>query len=409
MTVEYRSPRPEEFRQFIYTDQIGFGGSTADEAIAERLEFTRDTPEISLCAFEDGEIVSQMGTFPFTMRWHGRDIGCGGVTSVATLPSHRRRGHLRQLMTRAFATMREQNQPIAMLWASMAAIYQRFGYGICFTRWRYAFDPRELRYVDEIATPGRMRLVKSEDAYPLLEEPYRRFAAPRTLMLNRTEEMWRSGVLRPWAKQVAPFLVAVYEEAGEPLGYAVYQVERGGQAGVTRFLTVTVRELVWPTPAAHRALINYLAGYDLAATVRIWQLPTDDPLFYTAQEPRELHAEAVDGTLVRLVDVAAALEGRGYEGEGRISFAVADDLCPWNAGGWELTVEGGHGRVRRLARGDDGALCLNQRALAMLSSGYAGATLLARMGLVAASDASALRCADSLFRGGYANLCLDMF
>lgn len=409
MTVEYRPARPDEFRQFIYTDQIGFGGSTADETIAERLERTLDTPEISLCAFEDGEIVAQMGTFPFSIRWHGRDIGCGGVTSVATLPSHRRRGHLRQLMTRAFATMRDQQQPIAMLWASMAAIYQRFGYGICFTRRRYTFDPRELRYVDEIATPGRVRLVKSDDAFPLLEEPYRRFAAPRTLMLNRDETMWRKGVLTPWAKEVPPFLVAVYEEGDAILGYAIYLVERGQQAGATRFLSLTVRELVWQTPAAHRALINYLAGYDLAAKVSVWQLPTDDPLFYMAQEPRELHAEASDGTLVRLVDVAAALEGRGYDAEGRISFTLADELCPWNAGAWELSVEGGHGRVRRPGKADDGALCLNQRALAMLSSGYTSATLLARMGLISASDASALRCADALFRGTQANLCLDMF
>ncbi|HZQ35481.1 MAG TPA: sterol carrier protein domain-containing protein, partial [Dehalococcoidia bacterium] len=181
------------------------------------------------------------------------------------------------------------------------------------------------------------------------------------------------------------------------------------QAGVTRFLSLTVRELVWLTPAAHRALVNYLAGYDLAATVRVWQLPSDDPLFYVVQEPRELHAEAVDGTLVRLVDVPAALEGRDYESEGRISFAIADELYPWNAGMWELVVEGGRGRVRRLGTGDDGALCLNQRALAMLSSGYASATLLARMGLVSASDPKALPCADALFRGSYANLCLDMF
>ncbi len=409
MTVEYRPVRADEFRRFIYNDQVGFGGSTSDENIGFWLEHALNKPEMTLCAFEDGEPAAQMATFPFSMRWNGRDIGCGGVTSVSTLPSHRRRGHVRELMTRSFATMHEQNQPLAMLWASMAAIYQRFGYGICFTRWRYEFDPRELRYVDEIPIPGRVRLVQSEDAYPLLAAPYQRFAAPRSLMLTRTEEMWRKGVLMPWRKEMAPFLVAVYEEAGELLGYTIYIVERSAQAGVTRFLTIDARELVWHTPAAHRALVNYLAGYDLAATVRIWQLPSDDPLFYMAQEPRELHTNALDGTLVRIVDVPAALEGRGYDADGRISFSVADDLCPWNAGNWELMVEGGCGRVRRLGNTDDAALCLNQRALAMLVSGYTSATLLARMGLVAAGDAKALRRADDLFRTAYASLCLDMF
>ncbi|HLZ72862.1 MAG TPA: GNAT family N-acetyltransferase [Dehalococcoidia bacterium] len=409
MTVEYRPVRADEFRRFLYNDQIGFGGSTADENLDFWLEHALLKPEETLSAFEDGEPVAQMGTFPLTMRWNGREIGCGGVTSVSTLPSHRRRGHVRELMTRSFAVMREQDQPIAMLWASMAAIYQRFGYGVCFTRWRYDFDPRTLRYVDEISTPGNVRLLKSEDASPLLDAPYRRFAAPRSLMLTRTEEIWRKGVLQPWRKDMAPFLIAVYEEAGEILGYTIYIVERGAQAGVTRFLNLTVRELVWQTPAAHRALVNYLAGYDLAASVRILQLPSDDPLFYMTQEPRELHTDALDGTLVRIVDVPAALEGRGYDADGCISFAVADDLCPWNAGNWELTVEGGWGRVRRLGTTDEGALCLNQRALAMLVSGYTGATQLARLGLVAASDATALRRADDLFRTACSALCLDMF
>ncbi|HEY7295415.1 MAG TPA: GNAT family N-acetyltransferase [Dehalococcoidia bacterium] len=409
MTTEYRPMRADEFRQFMYNDQIGFGGSTADEMIAERLERTLDRPEMTLCAFEDGELVAQMATAPFTMRWNGRDIGCGGVTSVSTLPTHRRRGHVRELMTRSFATMREQQQPVAMLWASMAAIYQRFGYGICFTRWSYELNPRELRYVDEIPIPGRVRLVKSEEAYPLLDAPYRRFAAPRSLMLTRSEEIWRKGILRPWTKEMAPFLVAVYEEVGEPLGYTIYFVERRDQPGGGPPLRLTARELVWQTPAAHRALVNFLAGYDLASTVRLWMLPTDDPLFYMAQEPRDLHVDASDGTLVRIVDVPAALEGRGYDGDGRLSFSLADELCPWNAGSWELNVEGGCGRVRRLGSADAAALCLNQRALAMLASGYTSATLLARMGLVAAGDEKALRCADDLFRTAYAALCLDMF
>lgn len=407
MTIEYRPATAAEFPRFVYTDAIGFGGSTAEATLTQRIERTLDKPEQTLCAFEDGEPVAQMATIPFTMRWNGRDIGCGGVTSVSTLPSHRRQGHVRELMTRSFATMRDAQQPVAMLWASMAAIYQRFGYGIAFTRWHDAFNPRELRFVDEIPTPGRVRLVKSGEARPVIEGCYTRFAAPRTLLLHRSPKVWERAILQPWSPEMTPFLVAVYEEGGETLGYTIYQVDRRPQGTPGPFLDLTARELVWQTPAAHRALVRFLASYDLAATVRILQLPVDDPLFYHVQEPRALAVNALDGTLVRIVDVAPALEGRGYDRDGCFRFRLSDDLCPWNTGGWELAVEGGEARIRPSPT--EPAICLLPRALAMLASGYTSATMLARLGLIAGGDAAALAAADALFATTHAGVCLDMF
>src|SRR5690349_24101877 len=102
MAVEYRPARPDEMREFVYSDRVGFGESTADAEIERSLAIDFLKPEETLCTFEDGEMAAKMGTLPFTMRWNGRDIGCGGVTAVTTLPTHRRRGHLRQMMCRAF-------------------------------------------------------------------------------------------------------------------------------------------------------------------------------------------------------------------------------------------------------------------------------------------------------------------
>src|SRR6266498_5481502 len=116
MAVEYRPLRAEEMRQFAHNDHVGFGQSTADSEIDRLVELEFLKPEQTLGAFEDGELVSQMGTLPFTIRWNGRDIACGGVTAVSTLPTHRRRGHLRELMARSFQRMRDGGQPVAMLW-----------------------------------------------------------------------------------------------------------------------------------------------------------------------------------------------------------------------------------------------------------------------------------------------------
>lgn len=408
MPVQYRPARADEMRQFTYANSIAFGGNTSEAEVERNSASGWLKPEWTLCAFEEGEPVAQMATLPFVMRWNGRDIGCGGVTAVSSLPSHRRRGHLRELMTRAFAAMREAGQPLAMLWASMAAIYQRFGYGIAGYSWIYDFDPRHLRFVDDVPTPGRIRLVKHTEARPVIAAAYDAFAAPRTLMLRRDAAWWEKAVLRQWQPDLPPLLVAVYEEAGEALGYTIYEVEQRHEfrnPGPDQ--TVTTRELVWLTPSAHRALVTYLAGYDLADTVRMRRMPADDPLFHHAQEPRLLETRVRDGTLVRIVDLPAALEGRGYDGDGRLTFAFADDLCPWNDGTWQLSVEAGSGRLTRTDAEPE--LCLTSRSLAMMASGYQPATTLARIGLIAPAGARALASADALFRTSHAPSCTDGF
>ncbi len=406
MAIEFRPITADEMDQYTLMDQIGFGGSTAPDEIKRVNERTMVRPEYTLCAYEGDTQVAHMAAFPGSMRWNGRDIACAGIVDVTTLPTHRRRGLVRGLMTRYFLRMRKENRPVAMLWASMAAIYQRFGYGIAFTMRRCDFDPRHLRFVDEIATPGRTRLLSHEEAIPLIAAAYARFAAPRTLMLHRDPQWWARWVLRPW--RTPPWLVAVYEEDGDVQGYVIYSpLNRTNDRSPGPPQQLQVSELIWNTPAAHRALVALLAGHVLASSILLYNQPVDDPLFYQAQEPRLLGAAARDGTLLRLVDVEQALAGRGYDGDGRLVLAVEDDLCPWNTGSFELSVDGGHAEVRRVTAESD--IWLSPRALAILCAGRQSATELARIGTIAGTEADALKTADALFRTAYAPFCADDF
>lgn len=408
MSVEYREPRPDEMEQVIYTGLLGFGNSTARDEIQQRLGYEDwYRPEEQLAAFVDGEVAAKLAVRPFSMVWGGRTIGCGGLTGVVTAPAQRRRGYLRELLRRAFLRQREQGQPLSMLWASMAAIYQRFGYGLGYVCQMPSFDARRLAFVDEVATPGRVRLVPREEVMARIAPVYERFATPRTLMLRRTEHWWLNGLLRQWYPGDAPEMVAAYEEDGDVLGFVVYCVERNEAEQTAANLSIRAHDLVWHSPAAHRALLNYLAAYDRAARVTIDALPHDDPLFFSVQEPRDLGTRVIDGTWLRLVEVQAALEGRGYAAEGRLCFAIEDALCPWNSGVWELAADGGSGKLRRC----DGEpeLTLSPRALAMLACGSAPATQLARLGLLHATESRALSTADALFREEYASYCMDHF
>jgi len=407
MAVEFRPARPEEMDEYAYSGRIGFGRSTAP-ADMERDRVERPIrPEWTLCAFEDGVLAAKMAMLPFTISWNGRWIPCGGVTAVTTLPTHRRRGLVGELMRRSMAVMREAGQPVAMLWATMSAIYQRFGYGNAFTNLLYDFDARRVAFVDEMPAPVRTRILKVDEARPAIEGVYHRFAEQRTLMLGRGDEWWPRSLRMAGAGSTAPALVAVYEEEGEVLGYAVYEIDDGRMWGRRRDQHIQVFDLVWTTPAAHRALIQLLAGYDLAHSVRFPSLPADDPLFHHVQEPRLLNISITDGTLLRIVDLCAALESRAYDADGRLTFTLRDELCPWNSGTWRLDVEAGAAHLRLVS--DEAELTLSPRALAMLACGYQSATALAHAGLISCGDGKALTTAGSLFQTARAPFCMDHF
>ncbi|MGI8550817.1 MAG: GNAT family N-acetyltransferase [Dehalococcoidia bacterium] len=403
MSLEVRAAQPEEMRRFVWGDLVAFGSQPTPANIERELEMPL-RPEWTLCAVEDGEIASQMGVLPFRMQWNGHTIDVGGVTAVSTLPTHRRRGYLRKLMTKALSDMRDRGQSVAILWASMAAIYQRYGYGLGFRGQRYRFDPRGLSYVEPIATPGRIRFLPIEQAAETLGEVYTRFAGPRTLMLQREPDWWQWQFRWP---QDAVQLLAVYEEAGRIQGYVSYYLSQTEIDGPGPRQTVHVSQFVWTTPAAHRALIQYVAGYDLARQVEIRRVPVDDPLVFQVQEPRLYGTLLSDGLWVRLVDVEQALSQRGYDDDGRIRLGIEDELCPWNNGVWEVQANAGTGTVRR--QNAEPEIRLSPRALAVLSSGCANATSLAAAGLITADDTAALPRADRLFAVSAAPLCLDGF
>jgi predicted acetyltransferase len=130
----------------------------------------------------------------------------------------------------------------------------------------------------------------------------------------------------------------VHETAGEVDGYAFYRHKGTWEEGVPTG-TLLVREVIGATPHAIRELWRYLLDIDVMQTISAGLLPPDHPLLLLLSEPRRTKYRLGDGIWVRLVDVGAALSGRGYASDGRVVFDVRDAFCPWNEGGWKL--EGG--------------------------------------------------------------------
>lgn len=414
MALEIRPYREGETEAFYRVPAIVFAHYRG-QTLEEEPPGARIPPEWSLCAFEDGELATTYGAFPFQMRLNGAKAPAAGVTFVGTLPWFRRRGHLRRIMEHDFRRRYEQRmEPIAILTASIAAIYHRFGYAVCSATLRYNIEPRYINFVPSLPRPTGSIREASPDELPLLQQLYRDFSAPRNGYLHRAPMMWEAGVLGrgfwPGANnEGGPSLLAVYEEQGVPLGYVAYAAKHfqshddGGGPGQRVF----VRDWAWKTPAAYRALWEFFLTFDLAARVVVPSAPVDDPAFDVMLDPRELRATSRDHLMGRVIDVERALPIRPYGAEGRVVFEVHDDMCPWNEGRWALDAgrDGAH-----IARTNESPqLTLDVSGLAQILFGQVSPSQAARIGRAEAVPDAPLALWDTMWRTEYAPYSPDAF
>ena len=107
--------------------------------------------ETTLCAFEDGAMVSAFNAWPFQWMLNGAQVAAAGIADVGTLPHRRRRGHVRRIMEESLRRQRAAGQAFAILWGTHTAIYRRFGYEVVTQDGHYKMRPGD---VDFAALPG---------------------------------------------------------------------------------------------------------------------------------------------------------------------------------------------------------------------------------------------------------------
>ncbi len=401
MALEIRTVRPEEMQDFRHHLSIVFVTKETPSNGVLR-------PEWTLCGFEDGVLATTFGAYQLTMRFNGAAVPVSAITAVATLPIYRRKGHLRSIMTKHFQNLHEIGErPIAILLASMAAIYQRYGYAIVCNSMQYNIDPRQIRFAFPKKTTGTLLHLSNSDAdFNVMAELYRKFSDDKTGYLERVKAEWDFVIMAnvPVGGQL---IKAVYEENGEPLGYVIYVTHP--QKG-TPFATVhqlIIRDLVWLNIDAYRAIWEHFSCFDLFATISWGRVPTDDPLQHLLVEPRLLQATMKDCLLGRIVDVDKALTKRSYQEKGELTFEVEDEICTWNQGCWKLEASPDGSHIARTR--EKPQLVMPVSTLAKLVFGQISATEAARMGRLEVNEASALSVWDKVMKTLYAPACADSF
>jgi predicted acetyltransferase len=366
----------------------------------------------TLAGFDGDDIVGTAGAFTFDLSVPGARVPAAGVTYVSVRTTHRRRGLLSAMMRRQLEDVHERGEPVAVLWASEAAIYGRFGYGVASRLLRIEVDRVDASLRADVPDDRdlRLRLVAADDARPEIERVEQMSLDARPGQFSRDKRWIEQLVHDPDSRRggMSKLQCLTVRDRDDVVGYALYRTKPESlRPHMLPNGNLLVQAQAALTPAANVALTRTLLATDLMRRVTWWNRPVDTPLPHLLQDPRHARTTLVDGLHLRVVDVAAALGARRYAAPVDVVLDVSDRLCPWNQGRWHLRAD------------PSGAECRPTDAAAQvrldieaLGAAYLGGTSLATLaaaGRVTTTDAGTLARASVGFGWHVAPWCPVIF
>ena len=338
-TLTVRALTADDLTDILELDSTAFGQDVPDDFLHEmivpelepdRFVGARD-PDAGNRLVASACILSKQLTFP-----GGSVHPVAGVSWVAVRPGWRRRGLLRGMMTAQLHELHVGGEPVAILTASEAALYGRFGYG-------QAIDRLGLRLSHGAAFRPDVPVETVIDAHPdqaheLVRGIYERVAPTRPGNLARPDAIW---ALRFSDHEVVRRGASKKHFGLHPDGYVAYRIKPEWSERGANF-ALQIDEICAATPVAFASLWRFLLDLDLTREISYGNGWVDDPIQDLLLDPRSMTVSRRDHVWLRLVDLDRAVGLRSFGAPATVVVEITDSFCPWNQGTWafELGADG---------------------------------------------------------------------
>jgi predicted acetyltransferase len=407
--IEIRATAPDEYRPASATlSQALLRAPESDDQWAKPRVIASWEDSDSLSAWDHGRCVGTAGGYRFdTLVPGGTWLPTSGVTRIGVLPTHRRRGLLRAMITSLLTEAADRGQVLASLRASETRIYQRFGFGLAGRVAEVTLTSRDALPLTGADARGSIRLLGHDEILPTVAEVYDRVAR-RPGVIARPTWMWQRYLENALELGGDAEFVAVHTSAdGVADGFIHYHVKWVDQPGQPSRGSGELFDLWGVTPAVELALWDYLCNVDLVDEWLADERPIDDVIQFAVADTRAYRTKAIyDEQWLRILDVDAALTARRFaDVDGAVTILVNDSLLVRNTGVWSVSAAG----AKRLGDDTDPDLAVD---IGQLSAAYLGGTSwrsLVDAGRVEVRDRAAVVLADNLFTVPEAPYCCTHF
>jgi predicted acetyltransferase len=410
--IDIRPLEEEDFQAALVVSSAAFGEhATAEEEEAHRLAFPFGR---ALSAYEGGSMVGTSATLPLELSLPGGDsISAGGLTWVAVLPTHRRRGILTRLIEAQLGEMANHGETVSALIASEGNIYGRFGFGPATSLVSFNIERAFAALATSADDPGRVILLGADEAATQLPAIYESLRSLQVGAVSRSEGWWGEYLYDPPQHREggsAMFHAKHETVPGIADGYVTYRWRYEWEGGIP-LNTALVVELLAAGPLVYRALWDYVLHMDLCQTVSFSRGRVDEPLRWLLADPRRFRAEAlVDHLWLRVLDIPRALAARAYGRPGRVVLEVVSRFPSSATDRFILDVaSSGNGRAECASTPTSPDLSIDLDMLGAIYLGGVSLTSLAIAGRVKEFRPGAVEKADGMFRTGNAPYCTTEF
>ncbi len=198
--------------------------------------------ENTLIYFEGDTAVASLQMLPYTITFYGQEIPFAYLAGLCTLPEHRQKGYMAQLIHEAHRIIAERNITLAILIPAedwLYGFYEKYGYEQVFEKDNdfiplkeimdtYA-DPQEgYRVLDSMFRPLDFCVQKSEKDFEAIRKEYRLDGYPPKTNLSamaRIIDVW--SVLSMYAKAnlAQKFKIKISDHCSQEA--SVYLIDRG--------------------------------------------------------------------------------------------------------------------------------------------------------------------------------------
>ncbi|WP_461108676.1 GNAT family N-acetyltransferase [Tessaracoccus terricola] len=319
------------------------------------------------------------------------------ITDVTVQASHRRRGLMNRLMTTDLTEARERGDVFAVLTATDARIYGRFGFGVTATARRIEINTGS-RFQLRTEPTGRAVFADATSITSLRRELFEKFHGSQFLSVGRAAHYWGSKFDWSTQKPRNERAAVHYDEDGNPDATMVFEIMDDH---------IRIIDLLGLTPRAEIELLRLIGQAEGHEKV-VWPRCHDPrhPLPWAMVDSRVVQTiKEFDTVWIRILDVERALASRAYDTDGEAVLALTDRM-EWCTGTYRVRVTDGRAEVTRTDDAPDATLTME--GLSPLYSGIQDAVGLAAAGL-AEGSAEGLAKVSRLFGKSHPPVAASIF
>lgn len=357
--------------------------------------------------WDGGQLVGTGRYHDMRQWWHGRALPMAGVGGVKVAPEVRGRGVGRALMTHLLGAMAERGYALSALYPATAHIYRSLGWEMAGGHYRVQVPGRSLAQL--LPPDPELPVLAAAEIGQVPGAGRRRPAVRRAVPDDADEVIAVLGAIHAASRDCGPCTFdagSVRRWLADPDMFA-YLAADGvlayGWQGSDREIMVEVLQAGSPQTA--RALWGIIASNASVTEVVRATVGPADPVGWLTREP-DVSLRQHGTWMLRLLDPASAISGRGYPVGARASvqLLLADPELAANAGPRTLSVSDGEGTLTAgiTARGTRSPTSppvrLGPRGFAALFAGVPMSTLRVA-GLAAGGDRRTDDALDGVFAG----------